>query len=109
MLPLAYYFVFELDYGIYGLGIANFAQYAFQLIATAIYIKLKDDLKMAVFWPRADSFSKWSEYLCNSFPASLNIICKFSFIQVLLMYAGVFGVVQLNALNILFCLYIVQE
>ena len=45
MLPLAYYFVFELDYGIYGLGIANFAQYAFQMIATAIYIKLKDDLK----------------------------------------------------------------
>ena len=94
--PLAIYMVTQTSYGIYSLGIVSFITGVMQLIAILVYSQFKAELKDGLFWPRRDSFEGWGEYLSISIPAMIMICSEWWFYEILVVMAGMMGVVQLN-------------
>ena len=75
-LPLCYYFVYEQNMGIIGLGIATSITDSVNLAFTLIYcLTCLEETKEAIKWPSLDVLRGWKEYLNLSLPATV-ILCS---------------------------------
>ena len=55
LVPFAILFAYYLDFGIYGLGLANVISTLVPILLLQVYMAVKKEIKEGVFWPRADS------------------------------------------------------
>ena len=92
-LPLVLFFVFKLDYGIYGFGIVTVIISTLQIIVLQICIRCSHQFKDALFWPRRDSLEGWSEYLAISLPTCLMLCAEWWFFEIMIILAGTMGVI----------------
>ena len=87
-----YLFVVVLEMDIIGIAIATNITTFTMLFGITVYAQCIGSIKEALFFPTADSFKNWGEYLSLSIPATVMLCAEWWAFEVLTILAGVIGV-----------------
>lgn len=80
--------------GVTGLGIATAITYFTMLMIITINAWCISHIRDCIFFPTADSFRDWGEYFRLSVPATVMICAEWWSFEILVILAGIMGIVE---------------
>jgi hypothetical protein len=87
-----YLFIIHMGYGVIGAGIANSVTNMLIVVSTIIYSTFVPRIRIALFWPTADAFRNWGEYLRISLAATVMGCAAWWAVELLIIFSGYLGV-----------------
>ena len=87
-----YLFIIHLGYGVIGGGMAYATTNILIYVTIIIHSTFVPRIKKALFWPTAEAFKDWGEYLGISIPATVMICAEWWAFELLILLAGYLGV-----------------
>ena len=96
-IPMAYLFVYVLDMDMVGLAHALTCSMTITFFVLIGQVAYREDIKDAVFWPSWESFQHWGDYMKISLPIICLLAIFFIAQEVILVFAGLLGTLELAA------------
>lgn len=87
-----YLYIDYYDYGVVGGGMAMATTFIFIYTFLTLHSHCIPEIRKALFWPTADSFTGWGEYLSISTPATIMMCAEWWAFEVLIIFAGYISV-----------------
>lgn len=85
-----------------GLGLATALTNLLIFLFVTVYAHCLPEIKEALFWPNAQTFSGWGEYLRFGVPAAVMICAEWWAFDILVILSGWIGVEQQAAIIVQF-------
>ena len=87
-----YLYIEYLNYGVIGGGMATATTNILIYATITLHSNCIPRIQKALFWPTADSFTEWREYLSISLPATVMICAEWWAFEILIILAGYISV-----------------
>lgn len=106
---LCYFFIYEMDMDIAGLGLASICTSGLQFLLLLIYSMCVPKISEAIMFFNADCFRDLGSYLRMALPSTVMLCAEWWCFELIIIMAGWLGVVELAAQviieNLMFCMY----
>ena len=109
-IPLSYACVFHYEMGFQGIGLAFAFSVIAQFFTMVLHSALIDEISPAICFPALDTFDEVGSYLSISMKSVIATFSIMLALEILFIFAGILGTVQLSALTLVLALvYLVNQ